>query len=206
MPVEKICEICGKTFMVSPYRVKTARFCSQVCGGKWHHSQRPNMGYRFPKGNQLRKGLRPTNAFTSEQVQGENSPSWVEGETFVCENCGKSFQVKPWLVRQNGMPRYCSQKCFRAHCKGENDPRYVGGPKTYRGRGWRKARLLAVERDNGTCQRCGKHIGSSIPVHHIKPFRTFQSAQEANALENLICMCQSCHMKDESVLIPVDVA
>jgi len=34
------CEICGSSFMVKEYRKNTARFCSRVCGGKWHASQR----------------------------------------------------------------------------------------------------------------------------------------------------------------------
>jgi hypothetical protein len=196
--ITKVCEVCGKEFSVKPYRAKTARFCSFACGGKWHMTHRVMRGPDM-RGNTYRKGLRPTNAFTSERVRGSNNPRWVQGETFVCEHCGQSFTRKPWLVRQNGTPRFCSSKCFRASgtFRGERSPTWVGGPKTYRGRGWRKARLLAVERDKGTCQRCGKVLGDSIPVHHKRPFREFATAEEANALDNLICLCQSCHMKRE---------
>jgi DEAD/DEAH box helicase domain-containing protein len=34
-------------------------------------------------------------------------------------------------------------------------------------------------------------------VHHKTPFRAFPSAAEANRLENLITVCQSCHRKVE---------
>jgi predicted HNH restriction endonuclease len=36
-----------------------------------------------------------------------------------------------------------------------------------------------------------------LPVHHIKPFREFDHPEEANKPENLIGLCQSCHMKRE---------
>jgi predicted HNH restriction endonuclease len=34
-------------------------------------------------------------------------------------------------------------------------------------------------------------------VHHIRPFREFRDSAEANQRENLIGLCQSCHMKTE---------
>ena len=150
-------------------------------------------------GNQHRKGKRPTNAFTSEQVSGSNNAKWVDGKPFICEHCSKVFYVKPWLIRQNGTPRFCTRECFEQSgvFVGEKSPSWVGGPQTYRGRNWRKTRLAAVERDSGVCQLCGKVIGKSIPVHHIYPFREFETEEQANVLDNLICLCQSCHMKQE---------
>lgn len=198
MPITISCEVCNKTFTVKPYRAKTARFCSRQCGGKWHMANR-EMPRAHLSGNQHRKGKRPTNAFTSEQVSGKANAKWVAGERFECEFCNKSFFVKPWIIRQNGSPRFCSRECFRESGTflGEKSPNWVGGPQTYRGRSWQKARSLVVKRDNGACQRCGRVVGDSISVHHIRPFREFASEAEANAMDNLICLCQSCHMKVE---------
>ena len=193
--ITKTCEICGCTFEVRPYRANTARFCSFACGGKWH-AQNRGLPHDHLKGNQFRKGKRPVNAFTSEQVSGENSPVWKESITTSCLHCGKTFERKPWMVRQNET-KFCSQECYKAHNVGEYHWHYQGGPVTYRGRSWTAARKAAVERDNGTCQQCGKVVGKSIPVHHIKPYRTFPTPEEANSLDNLICLCQSCHMKKE---------
>lgn len=198
--VDKFCEVCNKLFSVRPYREKTARFCSQVCGGKWHMSVRKMSG-DHKIGNKYRKGMRPTNAFTSERVKSMNT---VESLKFSCSECFRDFELKPWLARQNksksGM-RFCSKDCYASYASknlsGKNSPLWVGGPTTYRGRGWLDARLKAVERDNGTCQRCGLSVGKSIPVHHKKPFRLFECHEEANSLDNLICLCQSCHMKVE---------
>ena len=110
----------------------------------------------------------------------------------ICLICNKEFPglKKDWIG--------CSKKCRKIGSSGENSPRWIGGPTTYRGRGWLIERENVVKRDNGICQCCGKNVGNSIPVHHIKPFRLFETAKEANDIDNLICLCQSCHMKTEN--------
>lgn len=198
--IEKTCEICGKPFFVKPYRQFRARFCSQSCGGKWHMRHRRMRGPSL-YGNTLRKGKRPANAFPVGHNKGKRLVKYI---TIVCENCGKAFEQAPWMSRQN-KTRYCSSECHFSHSRGENHPRYVGGPRTYRGRGWIKQRLLVAQRDNGTCQQCGVYKGLSIPVHHITPYRAFSSPEEANRPENLICLCQSCHMKKEPPLRRADL-
>jgi 5-methylcytosine-specific restriction endonuclease McrA len=201
--VIKNCETCGKGFTVKPYRAATARFCSFTCGGSWHAKTRLALVRKpFALGNQLRKGLRPAHTFTSEEVSGSKNIKWQEGVVLTCHQCAKVFRRKPWLIRQNNKNSkvfFCSRACFTKSeiWKGEKSPCWVGGPKTYRGRGWKQARLKAVERDDGTCQGCGKRIGPSIPVHHRTPYREFATPEEANRLENLVCLCQSCHMRQE---------
>ena len=155
-------------------------------------------------GNKWREGIRPANAFTSEQAKEMNA---VEREHFECAHCGNDFEVIPWIVSQNKTKsglRFCSKTChslFKAENEsGPNSKQWVGGITTYRGKGWLEARMLAVERDNGTCQTCGKVVGKSIPVHHITPFRLFESVEAANQIENLVCLCQSCHMKMETTV------
>lgn len=199
--IVKPCEVCGIQFSVKPYRAATARFCSQKCGGKWHMQNRA-MPNEHKVGNQWRKGLRPANAFTSEQARTMNI---VEGERHICRNCGAAFELKPWLARQNQSKsgeRYCSKKChsdvMARERAGQLSTQWVGGITTYRGKGWLIQRRHAIERDAGTCQACGKIVGPSIPVHHIRPFRLFSTAADANALANLICLCQPCHMKVEN--------
>lgn len=199
-----ICEECGQGFMVRPYRVGVAKFCSRNCNGRFYARQRDMkaLGNTFEAGNKLRQGLRPTNAFTSEQVRGANNPKWKEPIYHKCKQCGVDFEVKRWKLKQ---PRvtgsFCSNECSSLYrhdnFSGANSPHWVGGIKTYRGRNWQKVRLLVVEVQSGNCADCGRHIGKSLPIHHFKPFREFRSAQEANAVENLIGLCQSCHMHRE---------
>ena len=196
-----VCEECQTAFRVKPYRVGKARFCSFACGGRFHARTRLNTGSKaYMRGNQLRKGLRPTNAFKSEDVRGAASKKWKDGLSLVCQRCGVDFRQKPWVARQNGVARFCSKACFTASgCfQGERSSTYVGGATTYRGRGWLIARAEVVADQEGCCDSCGKVCGHSLPVHHIRPFREFATAAEANARSNLIGLCQSCHMKEES--------
>ena len=198
--VTKTCEICGKPFQVKPYRASTARFCSYRCSGKWHAEQRlAHAPKPWAAAILDRHRHKSPTKFTSETARGSNNPRWVDGIAFICECCGRIFTAKPWLVRQNGPPRFCSRSCFELSgvFRGTKSPRWVGGPMSYRGRDWRAARRRAVARDKGTCQRCETVIGPSIPVHHIRPFREFASAKEANALDNLVCLCSRCHAQQE---------
>ena len=194
---EVVCEVCGVTFHVRAYRKDTARFCSRSCQSSWiaktyiAHIPKP-WAVELIKKN----GTAPNSgSFTSERVRGSNNPRWVEGQEFTCEHCGKVFKVKPWLVRQNGTPRFCSRTCFsESKCfVGERSTTWVGGPSTYRGRNWKQARQATIQRDGGACRICGAVIGKSIPVHHIRPFREFETAKAANQLSNLVCVCQPCH-------------
>lgn len=191
------CEICSAGFIVKRYRAATARFCSKKCGGAWHMSNR-QMPNDHKIGNQWRKGVRPTNAFTSEQSKAINTKEPLELE---CHHCTKKFHVTPWLANNNSKERkYCTHDCYLDHVetiKGEKHPLWVGGRTTYRGKSWPKARAAAAERDKGICQSCDKEVGPSIPVHHIKPYRLFENDGGANQLDNLICLCQSCHIKIE---------
>jgi hypothetical protein len=194
------CGECNSPFHVKPYRRATARFCSFKCGGAWHARTRLNDGKPKPhmRGNKLRLGMRPANAFAVGAV-GEKSLRWQEGVERTCEHCKKSFRQKPWLERQNGPARFCGKACFAASgCfTRERSPLWVGGPKTYRGRGWSAARTAVVTEQDGACADCGKHVGKSLPVHHRRPFREFATAEEANQRSNLVGLCQSCHMKAE---------
>lgn len=62
--ITKNCEICGAAFVVRPYRAKSARFCSQRCGGTWHARTRlAAMPHTWMLGNKLRVGLPSANPF-----------------------------------------------------------------------------------------------------------------------------------------------
>jgi DEAD/DEAH box helicase domain-containing protein len=66
---------------------------------------------------------------------------------------------------------------------------------------WPKQRDLARARDNFLCQLCGEAEGAKEHhVHHKIPFRMFESSEQANQLENLITLCNSCHRKVETAV------
>lgn len=192
--VERICEVCGKTFTDIPSDVARGwgRFCSNQCQGVSNIAT-------------VNKTRRSPREYAKPPVRrGVENNKWVPDIPRVCEYCGKTFERKPWEFRRSEghQYRFCSIECRGAYKaeyeSGSNSPQWVGGPCTYRGRSWLAARKQVVARQNGKCADCGKSVGNSLPVHHIKPFRDFQSPEEANAQENLVGLCQSCHMKREN--------
>ena len=184
--------------MVVPLSVaKRKRFCSRRCLGM-SNARRLNATRRDPK-EWAAANLPPPR-------YGRAHPRFAEPIALTCKQCGSLFGRKPWQMRQAGVTGdFCSARCRglwrKTNLSGENSPHWLGGPKTYRGRGWKVARLAAVERQGGRCADCGKHVGVSLPVHHIRPFREFQTPLDANRAENLVGVCQSCHMKREGSLV-----
>lgn len=181
--------------MVPAARWERKRFCSRQCLGV-ENAKRVNEIRRPPKS--YADKLRAANL---GKRTGRDNERWVEPVVLTCDFCGGTYERKPNRAHRPSKYRYCSRQCRNEHRRtqlsGEGAPDWVGGPKTYRGRGWRDARMVIVERQRGCCADCGRHVGKSLPVHHIRPFRDFVSAEEANAPRNLIGLCQSCHMRHE---------
>jgi DEAD/DEAH box helicase domain-containing protein len=64
---------------------------------------------------------------------------------------------------------------------------------------WQRIRKAVRQRDGYCCQVCGIKEGQlEHHVHHKIPFKRFDSPEKANALENLITLCQNCHRMVES--------
>lgn len=80
------------------------------------------------------------------------------------------------------------------------------GPNTY-GPNWDAQRNAARARDGFQCRQCGtpEREGRQHDVHHVVPFRSFgyvpglnENYQPANALDNLITLCRTCHSRTEA--------
>jgi DEAD/DEAH box helicase domain-containing protein len=79
-------------------------------------------------------------------------------------------------------------------------------PNDY-GPDWARARDKARARDGYRCRQCGapEREGRAHQVHHLEPFRHFgyipganRNDRMANALDNLITMCATCHHRAEA--------
>ena len=77
---------------------------------------------------------------------------------------------------------------------------WSSGPNEY-GPDWLTLRKTILQRDENTCQVCGKSGDlDRLHVHHKKPLRSFPSFEEANQIDNLITLCFRCHNRAESVV------
>lgn len=145
--IQKHCEECGASYEVKPYRAATARFCSQVCGGAWHARTRLNVGPKeHMRGNKLRAGLRPSNAF-----EASNKP-WNKDLKGI--HLSPASEYKPgrkserWLPVGTETVRLDKNGAPRCHVK-------IAEPNV-----WQLRAVLVWERENG-----GK-LPEGMVVHH----------------------------------------
>lgn len=172
--VTMTCLSCGKPYSIPKNRESTSRFCSKECLGK---------------------------------MNGERGKIQYKKRVIVhCAFCNKEIEKKPSTIKKLN---FCSVECMSRYYSesrmftGENSPTWAGGEVNYYGPNWHANRRIARERDNFTCQDCGKteaENGCELSVHHIVPFRNFNGDWEkANKLANLITLCEyPCHRKRHS--------
>lgn len=126
----------------------------------------------------------------------------------TCSECGKEFYRKRSEADPNNKHFFCSKQCQKKNIdyilRGEDHYQYVNGHTSLtRGKGWTQTRKAVRERDGFTCQQCGRTedvLGRALDVHHIKPYRMFDSYEDANKIENLVALCASCHHRTEAEL------
>jgi hypothetical protein len=110
----------------------------------------------------------------------------------ICRNCGKSFLINPSQFRAyKGAGKYCSRDCSYQGIVKETALKPI--PDRY-GRSGRKAdsdwRRAIREKDQWTCQRCGK-VEKHIHTHHIAP--RSQRPDLRHDVSNGKCLCNACH-------------
>lgn len=112
--------------------------------------------------------------------------------------CGRVFKVSKYNP-STGKCRSCVESEKASSREGSRNAAWRGGHRHWvkgklgrdkDGLSWKVQRKLAWERDNYTCQDCGKHkVGWKPNVHHVIPYRISSS----HALSNLKCLCKRCH-------------
>jgi len=120
-----------------------------------------------------------------------------------CKNCKANFVIPVWRTKQN-RGYFCSRECVNEYQKtlrGVKSPRWKGGTnKRYgsRSTAWKVAKLWAMERENGKCQKCKKKVqGYDAIIHHIKPYSDCKNYIESFGPKNILLLCRSCHAKIE---------
>lgn len=192
MSQEKICVICGKTYVNLYHQYNT---CSKLCG------------YEYRKKNSRKEIECPTckkrflvytkskRIFCSRKCSSINLSMGVLKKT--CLFCKKEFLAKISEANR-GLKKFCSHGC------------YSNSLKLFRSKEFKKEKSLKILhklryggnreavfiRDNYSCQQCGKT--DNLEIHHKdnsgwKSLGTYKLSN--NRIENLITLCHSCHSK-----------
>ena len=161
-----VCLYCGRTIARRHWRQK---FCSHKCYGA------------YKKANKIGPPPRPI----------------VERTPQICPNCEKTWFVLPWQITQGA--RFCCRQCYREFRRKQSlqTPNHL----FYVSYAWQSLRRRIKTRDGYTCQQCRTifdHTSRSLTVHHIKPRLLFEGTTskihpEADAPNNLLSLCSSCH-------------
>lgn len=212
----KKCEWCGNEFKLKRSTVHRRRTCSRSCSGKlrkYENPYNPN-----PPGTKWPSRISKTCIYYSRRIlktciycsrkyyvteNAKKNLFFCSKECMmeylkkplvplICKNCKNIFYVYPYKAK---IQQFCSQECNHQWHRGSNSPHWKGGIGSNRGSSWYKQRRTALERDNYKCQICGTKEGDGIliDVHHITPFHEYNNHEEANKLNNLICLCRKCH-------------
>jgi hypothetical protein len=203
----RTCKDCGAEF----YDPKARR---SYCEGCYSESGAKNGNYR--DATEITDCKRcgacfeyyPSNkdgVYCSECVSGADgllpeNPSSREIRVAVrCRNCDATLHRRRSEVEDSERGAFCNLECYGEWLSneviGEAHHQWEGGEINY-GTKWWRIRREALERDGYTCQRCGKdaeEIGRNPDVHHIEPVRSFENAEEAHSLDNVVSLCRSCH-------------
>lgn len=170
------CSTCGDEKEIYPSRThRNNHFCSMDCRSEWQ----------------------------SENWVGEAHHQYERAEV-ECEYCGASIEKHISQV-ENHDYTFCDDNCCSEwkslHTTGSDNPNWAGGSLNY-GETWFRMRRKVRDRDENECQVCGldeAELNKKPAVHHIKPVRSFDEPDDAHFLENMVQVCQPCHMKVEQL-------
>jgi len=199
--IKKICINCNEEFEVLPY-LKKQKFCSQKCMGKYNSQKNHYKWKEKIKKICLVCGIefevsphKKNRKFCSHECQhkyqvGKNCSTYKCGKIKkICLVCNREFEVFP----SGKNIKFCSQECYFKYQNNVNNPNWKGGisflPYCYKFNNKLKEEIR--ERDNQTCQLCGKNEdenGQKLSIHHIH-------YDKENCDPDLITLCNSCNGK-----------
>lgn len=117
-----------------------------------------------------------------------------------CSHCGKRTTVPRWFELEGLELHFCGDRCRRLWQQDHKADVRLKGRREFRGGNWQTIARQIRERDGYRCQSCGvseESLGRQLDVHHVVPFRAFDSPERANRPDNLTSLCPSCHKKVE---------
>ena len=202
------CSICGYPYLMDKYQ--PTEFCSLSCTRRGPRNSMygirmygvNNSNY---KGGVKKLGMPLYETYAHqisyvEEIQRDSiNLHWL---LVKCAYCGRWFipttdnvqkRIKALDGRGSGEGRfYCSGDCKKA-CPIFGQYKYPKGFKPATSREVQpELRQVVLERDDYTCQKCGKTIDEiQIHCHHIDPVS--QNPIESADVDNCITFCKDCH-------------
>jgi len=192
---EFVCKNCEEIFI--DYKHKKRIFCSRDCDYEYKREERScqNCGQEFIIQQSIEKKFCSYKCSVEDKRGDIDKDKWEEKE---CSSCSKLFDAY-----KNYNRKYCSNECRFEGIKGEKHPRWRGGTEDYYGPSFTEPLKREVrEETNNKCFKCGidqEDHWRKLDVHHIVPFDEFglENHEEANKKENLVALCNKCHMAVE---------
>jgi len=154
-----------------------------------------------------RRGI-PRTAETKKKIGDSTRGEWVPVK---CGTCLTEFK-SPVYLQNIKKDKYCSRECYRKsqpgrtsfrkgkpfpqlrgdkhhNWKGGITPERIKDTNSYRYKTWRRA---VFERDNYTCQDCGRR-GGKLNADHTYPWKMYPELRYD--VRNGWTMCEECHLK-----------
>lgn len=200
--LKRNCGNCGKIierWNSKRFREVIVPFCNHKCQGEYQRGRNNPMwdGGEIQKEcvicekkYSIKKNKVDKNKTCSKKCHGQLLILRAK-DVRICNVCGEEF-----IVRKASSRMFCSRECadlsHSINMTGTGNPNYINGkgerrhPVEFNKRLKKKIR----ERDNYTCQICGKDkLSKNLDVHHI------DYCKDNNDESNLISLCNVCHSK-----------
>jgi len=181
------CLYCGREREDMSSIAKKRKYCSASCQLKWE--------YENGKRDKFENGIKAREVSQLKMKENNWLNSKESRDKLKEIQQTEEYKLKERLAHlgeKNGM-------------FGKIPWNYVDGKRNKygnadRGFNWKEIKKKIKERDNFTCQDCGKKEDKEyLQVHHIIPYKIFQD----NSEDNLITLCPKCHMKQEYSFVKV---
>jgi hypothetical protein len=138
----------------------------------------------FNKRQVSKRDFIKTQEITYKNGKGEKKIYW-----FKCLNCKKIFSVSQKRYNQ-GIGKFCSNKCKKKNWTGEDNPNWRGGLTAERRMLTHYQRKKVLDKRGYICENCGfDKYRECLEIHHKIP----RHKNGTNNKANLIVLCANCH-------------